>query len=83
MLSDWDRMTEILQLRLAREALARASEMMAGQAESLAAEMEYGRLEDRGGADALRLFAAVMRVNSEAPCPEEEEEEDEKELMQN
>lgn len=62
MLSDWNLMSDELQLMLAREALVRASQTLAGQAEVLASEMEEGRLADRGGADALRLFAAIVRT---------------------
>jgi hypothetical protein len=62
MLSDWNRLSETLQLVLAQEALMRAVETIAGHAETLANEMEAGGLEDRGGPDALRLLAAVVRV---------------------
>lgn len=65
MLSDWNLLSDDLQLILAREALLRAAETIAGQAETLAEEMEAGCLEDRGGADALRLFAAVVRVTGQ------------------
>jgi hypothetical protein len=46
------------------------------QAELLAAEIESGRLSDRGGADALRLLAAIVRVtgidaDSSATAPPE------------
>jgi hypothetical protein len=62
MLSDWNLLSDDLQLTLSRAALGRAAEMLAGQAETLAREMEVGHLADRGGPDALRLFAAVIRV---------------------
>ena len=65
MLTDWNSLSEDLQLVLAREALLRAAETIAGQAETLAQEMEAGCLEDRGGPDALRLFAAVVRVTGQ------------------
>lgn len=64
MQGDWTLLTEEAQLHLAREALARASQMIAHQAEFLAAEMEGGVLSDRGGADALRLLAAIIRQNT-------------------
>jgi hypothetical protein len=35
---------------------------LAEHAEMLAAEMEDGALRDRGGPDALRLFAALVRT---------------------
>ena len=62
MLSDWNILPTMLQLTLSREAFRHAVETVLGQAEALASEMEIGRLADRGGADALRLFAAMMRV---------------------
>ena len=52
-------------LALAREALRRAAETLADHAEVLAAEMDQGTLADRGGPDALRLFAAVIRATNQ------------------
>ena len=57
-------MPDELQLVLAREALRRAAETLAEHAELLAIEMEEGALRDRGGPDALRLFASVVRATS-------------------
>ena len=65
MLSDWHRLPEDSQITLAREALLRAAEIIAGHAEILAQEMETGGLEDHGGPDALRLLAAVIRMTSQ------------------
>jgi hypothetical protein len=65
MLSDWNLLSEELQLVLSREALRRAAEIIAGQAEVLAREIECGGLNDRGGPDALRLLAAVVRVTGQ------------------
>jgi hypothetical protein len=62
MLSNWNLLDDDLQLTLAREAMRRAAETIAGQAELLAQEMEQGGLADRGGPDALRLLAAVVRA---------------------
>ena len=62
MLPGWNQLSEDLQIALSREALHRAAATIASQAEVLADEMECGGLADRGGADALRLFAAVVRV---------------------
>lgn len=63
----WNTLTEDLQLTLSREALRRAAETLADHAEILAREMEDGALLDRGGPDALRLFAAVVRsINGDA-----------------
>ena len=60
---DWNLLSDEAQLTLAREALRRAAETIAGQAEVLASEMEDGGLLDCGGPDALRLLAKVVRVN--------------------
>lgn len=65
MLSDWNLLSEELQLVLSREALRRAAEIIADQAKALAREMECGSLTDRGGPDALRLLAAVVRVTGQ------------------
>jgi hypothetical protein len=61
MLRDWDMLSDELQLALSSQALRLAADTVAGQAELLAGEIEAGILADRGGPDALRLLAAVMR----------------------
>ncbi|MGG5823994.1 hypothetical protein [Falsiroseomonas sp. HW251] len=61
----WNTLPEDLQLILSREALRRAAETLAEHAELLAEEMDRGTLTDRGGPDALRLFAAVVRATNE------------------
>lgn len=63
----WTALSDDLQLALAEQALSRAAETIAGQAENLAAEMESGSLTDGGGPDALRLLAAVIRATSGQP----------------
>lgn len=60
----WTTLSDDLQLALAEQALQRAAETIAGQAEDLAAEMEVGSLTDQGGPDALRLLAAVIRATN-------------------
>jgi hypothetical protein len=60
---EWAGLNEATQLRLSREALLRAAETIAGQAEILAGEMERGGVADHGGPEALRLLAAVIRLN--------------------
>jgi hypothetical protein len=65
MLADWNVLSDDLQLTLSREALRRAAEIIARQAEELAFEIEGGGLQDRGGADALRLLASVVRLNGQ------------------
>ena len=72
MLSHWEFIPEDIQLRLAHDALLRAVEMIVGQAETLAQEIEYGSLPDRGGPEALRLLAAVARANRHAVFRPEE-----------
>lgn len=63
--SDWNSLPDEQQLALTREALRRAAETLAEHAELLAAEIEDGALCDRGGPDALRLFAAVVRATQQ------------------
>jgi hypothetical protein len=63
MFTDWNQLTDEAQIALSRAALHRAVAAIAAQAEVLAHEMECGELADHGGAEALRLFAAVVRVN--------------------
>jgi hypothetical protein len=63
MFADWNQLPDDLQVALACEALGRAVAMIAVQAEALAEEIEHGRLADHGGPDALRLFAAVVRID--------------------
>ena len=65
----WDELPDDLQIMLAREALTRAGAMIAVQAEVLAEEIELGNIADRGGADALRLFAAILHRLSADPLP--------------
>lgn len=60
-IGDWNLLSDDLQLALSSLALLRAIDTVARQAELLAGEMEMGILADRGGPDALRLLAAVMR----------------------
>jgi hypothetical protein len=62
-MAEWNLLSDEAQLSLSREALRVAAETIAGQAEVLADEMEAGGLLDRGGPDALRLLASVVRVN--------------------
>jgi hypothetical protein len=62
MLTNWNLLSDELQLMVTREALRRAADVIADQADDLAVEMESGGLTDRGGPEALRLLAAVVRV---------------------
>ena len=65
--ADWHLLSDETQLILARAALFRAAQTIASQAELLAEEIEAGILGDPGGADALRLLAAVVRGADEDP----------------
>ena len=69
MIADWSMLSDDLQLMLAREALRKAADTIAGHAEILAEEMECGSLADRGGPDALRLLANLVRVSGEEAMP--------------
>jgi hypothetical protein len=63
--AEWMRLTEVQQIELARAALQVCIRSLAEQAEILAREMDAGCLLDRGGPDALRLLAKVMRASSQ------------------
>ncbi len=67
-MTDWYSISEPLQLQLAQEALRQASASIAAYAEALAEEMEAGLMSDRGGNEALRLFADLVR-SVHAPDP--------------
>jgi hypothetical protein len=54
---------------LAAASLQQAVERIAGQAETLAGEMERGAIADCGGAEALRLLAAVVRLGGWGALP--------------
>lgn len=62
MLTDWHALSDELQLALAQQAMRHAAEAVAAQADALAGAMEGGALQDRGGPDALRRLAAVVRA---------------------
>ncbi|WP_237216910.1 hypothetical protein [Falsiroseomonas oryziterrae] len=63
--SNWQTLPEATQLVLSREAMRRAAETLAEHALLLAEEIDRGTLTDRGGAEALRLFAAVVRATND------------------
>lgn len=60
-MTDWDHIAEPLQLQLAQAALREALKNLAAYAEALASEIEAGFMSDRGGQEALRLFANIVR----------------------
>lgn len=70
MLAEWNALPETLQLFLAQQAFRQAAETIAGQADVLAAEFDEGGLADRGGAEALRLMAAIVRAIGPSATPD-------------
>ena len=64
---DWTTLSEETQLRLATAALRRATARVAMQADGLADMFDEGCLSDQGGADALRLFARLLRLEMAEP----------------
>ena len=69
MIAEWNTLPEPLQLYLARQAFQQAAETIADQADALAGEFDAGTLSDRGGAEALRLMAAIVRALGPAGTP--------------
>ena len=69
MLAEWNTLPEPLQLYMAQQAFSKAADTIAGQAEVLAQEFDTGALADRGGAEALRLMAAIVRAIGPADAP--------------
>lgn len=61
-MTDWDSLPEPLQLQLTQAALREASKNLAAYADALASEIEAGFMADRGGHEALRLFANLVRA---------------------
>ena len=61
-MADWEVLSETLQLQLAQAALREASKNLAAYADALASEIEAGYMADRGGHEALRLFATLVRT---------------------
>jgi hypothetical protein len=58
----WNTLFDEMQVVIAHEALCRAALMLAHQSELLAEEIEAGHVPDRGGPEALRLNAAIVRA---------------------
>jgi hypothetical protein len=65
--SEWHSISEELQLALAKQAMRRASVIIADQADLFAVQFANATLQDRGAAEAIRLFAALLRETS-AEC---------------
>ncbi len=69
MLSDWNLLSDDVQLALSRQALCRAADLIAGQADTLAEQIDAGILVDRGGPEALRLLASLLRTIDQPEPP--------------
>jgi hypothetical protein len=65
--SEWHSISEDLQLALAKQAMRQAATIIADQADLFAIQFITATLQDRGAADALKLFAALLRETS-AEC---------------
>jgi len=65
--SEWHSISEELQLALARQAMRQAATIIADQADLFAVQFTTATLQDRGAADALALFATLLRETS-AEC---------------
>jgi hypothetical protein len=63
-LADWQELSEDMQLALAQQAMRRAAHIIADQAELFAIQFTTRTLQDRGAADALKLFAVLLRETS-------------------
>jgi hypothetical protein len=64
---EWQSLSDSLQLVLAQHAMRKAASIIADQAELFAVQFTSGVLADRGAADALKLFAVLLRETS-AEC---------------
>ena len=58
---EWQALPDALQAALAQQAMRQAALIIAEQAELFAVQFTAGTLTDRGAADGLRLFAALLR----------------------
>jgi hypothetical protein len=65
--SEWHGISEELQLALAKQAMRQAAAIIADQADLFAVQFTTATLQDRGAADALKLFAVLLRETS-AEC---------------
>ena len=65
--TEWQSISDQLQVSLAQAAMRQASTIIADQAELFAVQFTSKTLQDRGAADALKLFAVLLRETS-AEC---------------
>jgi hypothetical protein len=62
--TDWQTLSDEAQLALSQHAMRRAALIIADQALLFAVQFSSGALQDRGAADALTLFATLLRETS-------------------
>ena len=62
--TSWQTLPEEQQLALAQHAMRQAALILAEQAELFASQFALGAVADRGGAESLRLFAALVRATA-------------------
>lgn len=60
---EWTVLSDEAQLALSTAALQHALSVVAQEAERLASEIEDGQISDQGGAEALRLLTALIRLD--------------------
>lgn len=65
--AEWHGISDELQLALAKQAMRRAAGIIADQADLFAIQFVTKTLQDRGAAEALKLFAILLRETS-ADC---------------
>ena len=65
--TEWQLLSDETQLALAQQAMRQAATIIADQAELFAVQFTTKTLVDRGAADALKLFAVLLRETS-ADC---------------
>jgi hypothetical protein len=65
--TEWQLLSDETQLALAQQAMRQAATITADQAELFAVQFMTKTLADRGAADALKLFAVLLRETS-ADC---------------
>jgi hypothetical protein len=62
--TEWQLLSDETQLALAQQAMRQAAHIVAEQADLFAIQFTTRTLADRGAADALKLFAALLRETS-------------------
>jgi hypothetical protein len=62
--SEWQLLSDETQLALAQQAMRRAAHIIADQADLFSVQFTEQTLVDRGAADALKLFAVLLRETS-------------------